>query len=55
MVTTDIVDFGQDLETSKEKRLGKETRNICVTAMGVALFVVLSMCLRVPILENYYV
>lgn len=35
--------------------MGKETRNICVTAMGVALFVVLSMCLRVPIFENYYV
>lgn len=29
-------------------------RNICLTAMGIALFVVLSLCLQVPVFENYY-
>lgn len=33
----------------------KETiRTITFTAIGIALFVVLSMCLRVPVFENYY-
>ncbi|MBQ6475278.1 MAG: ECF transporter S component [Clostridia bacterium] len=27
---------------------------ICVTAVGVALFVALSLCLQVPVFENYY-
>lgn len=27
---------------------------ICTNAMGIALFVALSMCLRVPVFENYY-
>ena len=31
------------------------TKDICVTAMGISLFVVLSMCLRIPIFENYYI
>lgn len=31
------------------------TKNICINAMGIALFVVLSMCLRVPVFDNYYV
>lgn len=31
-----------------------KTKDICITAMGVALFVALSMCLRVPVFENYY-
>lgn len=30
------------------------TKRICIMAMGVALFVVLSLCLQVPIFENYY-
>lgn len=30
------------------------TKNICLTAMGTALFVVLSLCLQVPVFENYY-
>ena len=30
-------------------------KNITVTGMGIALFVVLSMCLRVPVFENYYI
>lgn len=30
------------------------TRKICVTAMGVALYVVLALCLQVPVFENYY-
>lgn len=32
----------------------KTTKNICFTAMGVALYVVLALCLRVPVFENYY-
>ena len=30
------------------------TKNICVTALGIALFVVLSLCIQVPVFENYY-
>lgn len=30
------------------------TKKICVLAMGTALFVVLSLCLQVPVFENYY-
>lgn len=32
----------------------KATKNICLTAMGVALYVVLALCLQVPVFENYY-
>ena len=31
-----------------------KTRDITFVAIGIALFVVLSMCLRVPVFENYY-
>ena len=30
------------------------TRMLCVTALGIALFVVLSLCLQVPVYDNYY-
>ena len=30
------------------------TKNICITALGIALFVVFSLCLQVPVFENYY-
>ena len=30
------------------------TQHICVTAVGTALFVVFSLCLQVPVFENYY-
>lgn len=30
------------------------TKKICITAMGIALFVVLALCLQVPVFENYY-
>lgn len=29
-------------------------KKTCITAMGIALFVVLSLCLQVPVFENYY-
>lgn len=29
-------------------------KNIVVNAMGIALFVVLSLCLQVPVFQNYY-
>lgn len=29
-------------------------RKMCATAMGIALFVALSLCLQVPVFENYY-
>ncbi len=31
-----------------------KTKDITFVAMGIALFVALSMCLRVPVFENYY-
>lgn len=31
-----------------------KTKSLCITAIGIALFVVLSLCLQVPIFENYY-
>ena len=30
------------------------TQYICVTAVGIAMFVVFSLCLQVPVFENYY-
>ena len=30
------------------------TKKICINAMGIALFVVLTLCLQVPVFENYY-
>lgn len=33
----------------------QKTRWLTVNAMGVALFVVLSLCLQVPIFSNYYI
>lgn len=30
------------------------TKKICINAMGIALFVVLSLCLQVPVFKNYY-
>ena len=32
----------------------KTIKNISITGIGIALFVVLSLCLQVPIFENYY-
>lgn len=29
-------------------------KNITVTAMGIALFVAMSLCIQVPVFENYY-
>lgn len=34
--------------------MSSSTKKICITAMGIALFVVLSLCLQVPVFENYY-
>ena len=34
--------------------MNKKTKDICLIAMGIALFVGLSMCLRVPIFDNFY-
>lgn len=34
--------------------MAKTTRMLCYTAMGVALFVVLALCLQIPVFENYY-
>ena len=30
------------------------TKRICLTAVGIALFVAISLCLQVPVFENYY-
>ena len=45
---------------SKEEKLQKNRIThkgllwMCVTAIGTALFIVLTMCLQVPVFENYY-
>lgn len=31
------------------------TKKICTNAIGIALFVVLTMCVQVPVFENYYI
>lgn len=31
-----------------------KTKRLCYDSMGIALFVVLSLCLQVPVFENYY-
>ena len=31
-----------------------KTKQICITGMGIALFVILAMVIRVPVFENYY-
>lgn len=31
------------------------TKKVCVNAIGIALFVVLTMCVQVPVFENYYI
>ena len=43
-------------ETSKEGSVAYKSRLkwICITAISTALFVVLTMCLQVPVFENYY-
>lgn len=38
----------------ENEKKGMTTREIAITAMGIALFVVLSLCLQVPIYQNYY-
>ena len=30
------------------------TKKLCINALGIALFVVLTLCLQVPVFENYY-
>lgn len=32
----------------------KKTKKICITGLGIALFVVLTLCVQVPVFENYY-
>ena len=43
-------------ESEKERRaiVKTSTQKLCVMALGIALFVVLSLCLQVPVFENYY-
>lgn len=36
------------------KSMTQSIKKTCITAMGIALFVVLSLCLQVPVFENYY-
>ena len=42
------------LREKKGMNMKKNLRILAVTAIGIALFVVLSMCLQVPVFENYY-
>ena len=34
--------------------MSASTKKISLLAVGIALFVVLSLCLQVPVYENYY-
>lgn len=34
--------------------MAANTRKLCLTALGIALFVALTLCLQVPVFENYY-
>ena len=34
--------------------MSEKTRSICITGLGIALFVVFTLCLQVPVFENYY-
>lgn len=34
--------------------MSRSTKYMCLYAMGVALFVVLTMCVQAPVFENYY-
>ena len=36
------------------KSMSVKTRKISLMAVGIAMFVVLSLCLQVPVFENYY-
>lgn len=36
------------------KKMSQNIKKICINAMGIALFVVLSFCLQMPVFENYY-
>ena len=40
--------------TEREELMKNTPRWIAVIAVGIALFVVLSLCLQVPVFENYY-
>lgn len=47
----------KELEGSVMKGAGAaadHVRRICIVGMGIALFVVLTLCLQVPVFENYY-
>ena len=47
-----MTDAAQNKTGNRASRL--KLRQICVTAAGTALFVVLTLCLQVPVFENYY-
>ena len=34
--------------------MSDKTKKLCLIAVGIALFVTLSLCLQVPVFENYY-
>ena len=45
-------------DNSPDKKTGPTSFSriqwICITAFGIAMFVVLTLCLQVPVFENYY-
>ena len=43
---------GKFVENVKKKKAA--LRKLTITAMGIALFVVMTLCLQVPVFENYY-
>ena len=41
-------------QSGREEERGGTVRKISLLGVGIALFVVLSLCLQVPVFENYY-
>lgn len=48
-----IFSWNKICQMKREVKL-MSTKKICINAMGIALFVVLTLCLQVPVFENYY-
>ncbi len=42
------------LRNSEVMKMNGKLKWICVSALGIALFVALTLCLQVPVFENYY-
>lgn len=44
----------KNIKNKRRNKMSDTIKKITLTGMGIALFVVLSLCLQVPIFQNYY-